>query len=589
MKNILKSLERKFLFPIWKEIPYILLIWFLLKPYLFRNLFSFPPQCDLEELFLYETGIPGDFYVAGCVAIAFAIILGSIKSFVIRRAFKILTYVVIGFLFVVRLFLSYMFEMDITPMTVNMLLETNPSESVGFFNTFLFNETGCVYAVLSFLLGACIYVIEYLWNRWHKRLYGVWSNVFLLLGIMLMGGGIKSLPYVTAIRGTTGINTVLGSLNTAIRVCSFSKYTEQFNERIVSIENNKERFQCDEDSLFLVLVIGESFIKYHSSLYGYDIPTMPRMQKEENAGRLTKYEDIVSSYNWTTPAMRSMMCLNDMSKGEDWYSGVFWLQLFKKAGYNVFFWDNQKSDDKKYPGAFFEMHLPFTERHCYTKVNEKTFDYDDGLISDFFNDMPAIKGNNIVCFHLKGQHFPFEEKCPEDLKVFDGNIVPSKGRSFLNEKKKQQIAEYDNSILYSDSVLYHIVAEIADKNSIMIFLSDHGEEVYDYRNASSRPPLDSKHVVECLHFQYDVPFLIWTSSTYQKLHPQLVEQIRDSKMLKGSVDNLGMTMLKLGSVHTTFYNPIRDIISTDYVPGKRLIYQRNSESSLDYDKEMENS
>lgn len=311
------------------------------------------------------------------------------------------------------------------------------------------------------------------------------------------------------------------------------------------------------------------------------------MQKEENAGRLTKFEDIVSPYNWTTPAMRSMMCLNDMSKGEDWYSGVFWLQLFKKAGYNVFLWDNQKSDDKKYPGAFFEMHLPLTERHCYTKVNEKTFAYDDELISDFFNIMPAIQGNNIVCFHLKGQHFPFEEKCPEDQKVFDGHIIPNKGRSFLNEKKKRQISDYDNSILYNDSVLYHIVKEIENKNSVIVFLSDHGEEVYDYRDASSRPPMDSQYIVDGLHFQYDVPFLIWTSSTYERLHPQVIEQIRKNRLARGSVDNLGMTVLKLGAVHTKFYNSSRDIISKDYVPKERHIYQRSSEGSIEYDKEME--
>ena len=46
---------------------------------------------------------------------------------------------------------------------------------------------------------------------------------------------------------------------------------------------------CEADSVDVVFVIGESFIKWHSSLYGYRLPTSPVLDEELRRGRLAVF------------------------------------------------------------------------------------------------------------------------------------------------------------------------------------------------------------------------------------------------------------------------------------------------------------
>ncbi len=65
---------------------------------------------------------------------------------------------------------------------------------------------------------------------------------------------------------------------------------------------------------------------------------------------------------------------------------------------------------------------------------------------------------------------------------------------------------YDNTIRYTDKVLYSILQEAmaASGKTLALYFSDHGQEVYDTRSirgCDSRNP--SRHMVE-------VPFILWS-------------------------------------------------------------------------------
>lgn len=59
-----------------------------------------------------------------------------------------------------------------------------------------------------------------------------------------------------------------------------------------------------DDSLNVVYVIGESYIKCHSQLYGYYLPTTPNLYQEKKKGNLFVFDNVVSPFNRTTLTMK---------------------------------------------------------------------------------------------------------------------------------------------------------------------------------------------------------------------------------------------------------------------------------------------
>ena len=58
----------------------------------------------------------------------------------------------------------------------------------------------------------------------------------------------------------------------------------------------------DVDSVDLILVIGESYIKSHAGIYGYRLNTTPCMEQEMNRGNLFAFDDVLSPNYFETSA-----------------------------------------------------------------------------------------------------------------------------------------------------------------------------------------------------------------------------------------------------------------------------------------------
>lgn len=98
---------------------------------------------------------------------------------------------------------------------------------------------------------------------------------------------------------------------------------------------------CSHLSPNIVLIIGESLNRFHSSLYRYSYPTTPNQLTREKKGELIKFKDAISSWNVTCESFENM--LSTWSEGEkgEWYTYSLFPELFRKAGYHVTFISNQ--------------------------------------------------------------------------------------------------------------------------------------------------------------------------------------------------------------------------------------------------------
>ncbi|MBD4337825.1 hypothetical protein GUH15_17545, partial [Xanthomonas citri pv. citri] len=66
----------------------------------------------------------------------------------------------------------------------------------------------------------------------------------------------------------------------------------------------------------LVVIIGESFIKSHSPLYGYHLAVNPRLEREKADSALVVFSDMITAGNFTNMSIENMMRLNRLNSSD---------------------------------------------------------------------------------------------------------------------------------------------------------------------------------------------------------------------------------------------------------------------------------
>jgi heptose-I-phosphate ethanolaminephosphotransferase len=205
----------------------------------------------------------------------------------------------------------------------------------------------------------------------------------------------------------------------------------------------------------------------------------------------------------------------------------------------------------------------------YTDYNKECTTYDKELITDFFQKKGLKLGpHNLIIFHLNGQHRPANSQYPQEkaYQVFSAKDIKNPA-SYLNDESRQRIAEYDNATFYNDQVIRHITDFIKDKNALLIYFSDHGEEVYDYRDFLGRSLLEETEVTpELIKYQMEIPFIVWCSKKWKQLHEREWNSIGECIDREFSIDNTCHLLFYLGGVNTKEYNPKRDLLNPEFVP-----------------------
>ena len=216
----------------------------------------------------------------------------------------------------------------------------------------------------------------------------------------------------------------------------------------------------------------------------------------------------------------------------------------------------------------------------YTKTNEQSYSFDEDIVESFSSMELPVK-RNFVIFHLMGQHVEFKERYPhtKEFLFFTKDSI-NRHESWMTDEKRQMIADYDNATRYNDYVMSKIFNLFRDKKSIVVYFSDHGEEVYDYRDSYGRKDDGMSH--NQIKYLHEVPFVIWCSDSYCREQPETIKRLRAALHRPFMIDNICQLLFHLGGVKTKYYYSDRDLISTEFKPRKRIIVDK-----YDYDKVMQ--
>ena len=148
----------------------------------------------------------------------------------------------------------------------------------------------------------------------------------------------------------------------------------------------------------------------------------------------------------------------------------------------------------------------------------------------------------------------------------------------MTRAKRQQVAEYDNATRYNDDVMGTIFNTLRNKNAAVVYLSDHGEEIYDWRDQFGRATTP-EDLPEYLHSMNDIPLVVWGSAAFIRSHPHLWHDLQRATARPGMSDALCHLLFRIAHIDTPYYIAQKDISSNSWKPTLRLVYNK-----WDYDR-----
>lgn len=540
----------------------------------------------------------------------------------VRRVFYAIAYIVA----IVDVYCFVKFDSTLTPTMLLLLAETDSREAWEFLRSYItpdiiFSRLGWVLLVMVIHLActiccrllkrgiACEPLRKVLGivSQWLKpladgmRKYKVWIDA--LLGTVVLSLLIWSAidtwhnkPAFARLMSYDNIGSVEHELTRKDRAflyqpiyrLVFSVYanslTAQQVDKLVEGIDDVKVDSCSFRSPNIVLIIGESFNRHHAQLYGYDKPTTPCQKRRADKGELTVYSDVVAPWNLTSFVFKHLFSTYTVGDKGEWCDYPLFPELFRKAGYHVSFLTNQFLPQAKeavydFSGGFF-LNNPQLSEAMFDTRNSKLFYYDEGLVNDYDRLKKENGENNLIIFHLKGQHVDYHTRFPKARRKFNKEDY---NRPDLNVKEKRVLANYDNAIHYNDSVVDAIIGKFEHENAVVIYVPDHGEECYGEEVHFYGRMHSAEITARLAREEFDIPFWIWCSHDFMVSNPDIYRDIVLAKDRPYMTDALPHLLLYLGGIHCPAYREDLNILSPQYNEQRPRILK----NTTDYDKIMD--
>lgn len=507
---------------------------------------------------------------------------------------------------IVDIFCVNTFKAKIGPEIVNVILETNQKESSEFIDRYInwgMLNSGLILIILLLVVHIIfaiyggeikkISLFSWRYKLQTKSVKMIFEFFLIFLIVISFCFCTKSRIRLVQLIWTSDIQKVdlyisNFSENTPFNNLLFSlKMRQMANKGLTTLCETQDHVKidsCSYTSSQIVLIIGESYIKCHSQVYGYHLPTTPRQLSRTNIsskGCLTPFTDVISPSNLTSIVFKNMFSLHSVEDKVDWSYYPLFPVLFRSAGYNVTFITNQfvrelNTDIFNISGGLFINNNNLSKKQ-FNYRNTSTHQFDLDIISDYDSLKVFNNDHQLTIFHLAGQHIDFYKRCPSDMRRFD--VSDYTNRKNLSASEKQLVADYDNATYYNDFVVDSIIKKFEKEDAVIIYVPDHGEECFDELQRVGRLPVGN-YTPEVLRQEYRVPFWIWCSNEYINSHPAIFEQIQKSCDRPFMTDDIPHLLLYLAGIHCSYYKENRCLISERF-NNKR---KRFIEGKVDYDK-----
>ena len=554
-----------------------------IMPYYLRDRGAKPYELSAPELFL-------DIYVL-CVILT--LIPRKIRIWV-----KALIYILLYGVAIADMFCYERFESTLTPTMLMLVGETSGQETREFLSGYLSWDviTSGVGWIILLILAHLLWTFFRHFSAMKRRqmilprlnttaVSGFKAVLGCLVAWLLYGAVSQTWDNKEALQRLFSYHTIgqvehemtrkdKAHLYAPVYRLAFSIYANRLaSDQVIQLETASQKIRIDSCSFRvpnIVLVIGESYNKRHSQLYGYDKPTTPRQKALAEAGSLIPITDVIADENLASFVFKHMLSLYAVGDSGEWCDQPLFPEVFRQAGYQVTFLTNQFLPQAKeavydFSGGFFLNH-PEVSSRLFDRRNTKLYRYDGDLVNSL-NTLPPLNAltspsGSLTIFHLMGSHIDYRSRFPQ--KTFRHFKPQMYNRPDLTDKQRQTLADYDNSLLYNDSIVKAITNLFVDKDALVIYMPDHGEEIFDDKPYVSGRRHNADIDYRLARNEMEIPFWVWGSPQYIEHHPYgwlALQAAKDRPMMTDALPHL---LLYLGGISTPLYRSELNVISPDY-------------------------
>lgn len=255
------------------------------------------------------------------------------------------------------------------------------------------------------------------------------------------------------------------------------------------------------DDTYVVFVIGETTRWDHMGMLGYDRDTTPKLSKEKN---LVAFR----GESCDTATKLSLRCMFVREGGTEEGPGrtlkeqnIF--AVLKELGFSselfamqseVWFYNNTNADN-----------FAFREQIGSEKQNQGKSVDDMLLVPELQKSLDRHpRGKHLVVLHTKGSHYLYSQRYPREFARYQPECMG------VDEtcSKAMLINAFDNSVLYTDTVLDSVIDRLRDKKAIIFYAADHGESISENMHLHGTPRNMAPPE------QFRVPMIVWASDKY---------------------------------------------------------------------------
>lgn len=271
---------------------------------------------------------------------------------------------------------------------------------------------------------------------------------------------------------------------------------------------------------YVVVVLGESSSRLHYSLYGYPIPTTPGLEAEQAAENLLAFREAEAPAHYTLASLGYLFSTQTRQQSGPWGSFPTVFDILSQTRYQTAWLSNQENFGLLGSREMTLAHQ--NERHAFTmdaSLSSYTRRYDGALLPllDRAIEERDPMRPQFYTIHLMGSHSVYDKRYPEPFQPF----LPEQEEGDTEEARKTR-ASYDTSIRYTDEVLQGIFDRFRREDAIILYLSDHGEDVYDEEKSAL-----AGHRPQGSREELQIPFVIWGSDTFIRKHEDIWSRLKD--------------------------------------------------------------
>lgn len=332
----------------------------------------------------------------------------------------------------------------------------------------------------------------------------------------------------------------------------------------------------------VVVVIGESTTRRHMGIHGYHRPTTPALESLRD--QLIIFPNAISPVASTLPGVIGALCATGFQMESLECQGPTLIEIARAAGYRTTWISNQA------PSGFGDNFIVelgrTTDRAIFVNQDvssageaDSSASLDEKVLAPLDELLATAResgGSHMIFVHLMGTHFTYEKRYPKDQRPFattddlrlDADVSDPRAGTIINH--------YDNAVAYQDQVLGEIMNHLnaADRDALLIYFSDHGEEVYNTDNFAGH---SEDRVTPAMR---EVPVIVGYSRGYAKRSADDLVRWRRYAAQPFSTFQLTPSVAGLLGLRSDAFHDRDNVFSDQFRPDQAVI-QASSEPPVE--------